>query len=313
MFETLLVPLDGSRLAEHAVPYAIRLAQAWHARLVLMQATDIDLDKARGYLAQIAATIAGQVPALEVTAQSGPTADRILDAVAAFRVDAVVMTTHGRTGFDHLRHGSVTEAILARSSVPVFVVYSRPGEAPPPPFSPASARLLVPQDGTDYDSAALSVAVDMLGPRGEIVLVTVVPPPEHVLRDTSGRRVLAYLDQQEEALTREAREYLTGVATPLRTHEVPVNVKIDVRLGDPASGIGMAAMDNAADLIVMATHGRTGINRAVLGSVAGCVLRTACAPVVLVHPTASPPTDPKVIDYAFDDGFRSPVGAVPTF
>ena len=98
--------------------------------------------------------------------------------------------------------------------------------------------------------------------------------------------MLAYLDQQEEALKREAREYLAGVAEPLRNGPTPLNVKIDVRLGDPASGIAMAALDTQADLIVMATHGRTGIQRAMLGSVAGTVLRTACTPVTPGPPEA---------------------------
>ena len=218
------------------------------------------------------------------------------------------MTTHGRTGFDHLLHGSVTEAILARSNVPVFAVYARPGQAPAPTFSPANARLLVPQNGSEYDAPALRAAIDMLGPGGEIVLVTIAPSPEHVLRDDSGRHVLAYLDQQEEALTREAREYLAGVAEPLRTGPSPINVKTDVRVGDPASGIAMAALDKHADLIVMATHGRTGIKRAVLGSVAGTILRTVATPVVLVHPSV--PTPPEV-------GIEQPVseelGTLPTF
>jgi nucleotide-binding universal stress UspA family protein len=65
-----------------------------------------------------------------------------------------------------------------------------------------------------------------------------------------------------------------------------VNVKIDVRFGDPATGITLAAIDTQADVIVMATHGRTGISRAMQGSVAGMVLRTGTTPVVLVHPQA---------------------------
>ena len=109
------------------------------------------------------------------------------------------------------------------------------------------------------------------------------------MTDDTGRHVLAYLDQQEEALTRQARDFLTEVAEPLRKGPTPIDVQIDVRIGDPASGIALAALDTQADLIVMATHGRTGVQRAMLGSVAGAVLRTACTPVVLVRPTLAPP------------------------
>ncbi len=83
-------------------------------------------------------------------------------------------------------------------------------------------------------------------------------------------------------------------------------VKIDVRIGDPTSGIAMAAIDSQADLIVVGTHGRTGIRRAVLGSVAGTVLRTGTAPVVLVHPTEPSLTDASPFE-------REAIGPVPTF
>jgi nucleotide-binding universal stress UspA family protein len=328
MFSTLIVPLDGSKLAERAVPYAIRLAQASRARLVLVQAVlaspsalqdgaDFErgqlnaIAEARDYLTQMAESMSGQVGRVEIAVPYGRPAEKIPETIAAYEADGVVMTTHGRTGFDHLLHGSVTEALLARTSIPVFVVYARPGEASAPIFSPAHARLLVPQNGSDYDGPALRAAVEMLGPHGEIVLVMVVAPPEHVLVDHTGRHVLAYLDQQEEALTRQARDYLNEVAEPLRKGSTPINVKVDVRMGDPTSGIAMAALDAHADLIVMSTHGRTGVQRAVLGSVAGTVLRTVCTPVVLVRPNIAPPPEDG-IDEPVDEEFRE-FGPVPTF
>ena len=325
MFSTLIVPLDGSQLAERAVPYAIRLAQASRARLVLTQAvfaspsaTPGSADReagqletsaeARAYLAQMAESMSGQVGPVEITVPCGRPAEKILEAIVEYQADGVVMTTHGRTGFDHLLHGSVTEAVLARSNVPVFVVYARPGQAAAPPFSPSNARLLVPQNASEFDAPALQAAVEMLGPQGEIVLEMVVAPPEHVVVDSTGRHVLSYLDQQEEARMRVARDYLAGVAEPLRNGPMQISVKIDVRLGDPASGIAMAALDTQADLIVMGTHGRTGVQRAMLGSVAGTVLRTASTPVVLVRPSIAPPPDVGIAEQVAGE-----FGPIPTF
>jgi nucleotide-binding universal stress UspA family protein len=256
----------------------------------------------------MADSLSGQVFAVEVAVPYGRPADKILETVDAYQADGVVMSTHGRTGVDHLLHGSVTEGILARSHVPVFVVYARPGEAEAPAFAPDSARLLVPQNGSEYDAPALKAAVEMLGPRGEIVLVMVATPPDHVVQDYTGRFVLAYLDQQEEAITREARDYLMAVAEPLRKLPLPINIKVDVRLGEPANGIVMAAVDTQADVIVMATHGRTGITRAMLGSVAGQVLRAASTPVVLVHPSRAE-SDDAGIPMPVSDA----IGAVPTY
>jgi nucleotide-binding universal stress UspA family protein len=265
--------------------------------------------EARTYLAHMAQSMRGQVAAVEVASPCGKPTQKILDAIDDFDADCIVMTTHGRTGLDHLLHGSVTESILASSKVPVFVIGARSIDAPGPSFSPASARLLVAQDGSEYDAPALHAALEMLGPRGEIVLVAVVAPPNHVERTDGGDHVLAYLDQQEEAVTREARDYLAAVAEPLRKRTVPVTVKTEVRLGDPAAGIAMAALDTHSDLIVMATHGRTGIRRAVLGSVAGIVLRSASTPVVLVHPNVARPPD----DAAIEQSLFNELGPVPTF
>jgi nucleotide-binding universal stress UspA family protein len=325
MFHTLLVPLDGSELAERAVPYAIRLAQASHARLVLMQAVlapppatldgadwerlQVDaIAEVRTYLEEMAESMSGQVDAVEIAAPYGRAAAKILEMVEAFHADCVVMSTHGRTGFGHLLHGSVTEAVLARCGVPVFVVYARPGEAAAPVLSPASARLLVAQDGSAFDASVRDAAVEMLGPRGDIVLITVVAPPQRILYDDAGRHVLAYLDQQEESLKREARDYLSEVAESLRRGPKPITVKVEVRMGDPASSITLAAIDAQADVIVMATHGRTGINRALFGSVAGTVLRTACTPVVLIHPT-----EPQATDTGSQQPVSKELGPVPSF
>jgi nucleotide-binding universal stress UspA family protein len=300
MLRTLVVPLDGSELAEHALPYAVRLAESHRGRLILMRAvvappsTRLDgvdweqlqleaLEEASGYLSGVAQTI--QRVRVETAVRYGSTVDNILDTVAQFEADGVVMATHSRTGLSHLLSGSVTEAVLAGSSVPVFAVRALPGAPSQASFEPAAARLLVPLDGSDFDEPALRTAVQALGAWGEITLVRVVQPPDHVERDDTGRPI-AYLDQQEEGRTRVARDYLNAIARDLR-HQVPPNrVRVDVRVGEPADGIAMAAAAAASDVIVMATHARTGLRRAVIGSIAGAVMRRSLTPVLLVHPQA---------------------------
>ena len=80
---------------------------------------------------------------------------------------------------------------------------------------------------------------------------------------------------------------LRQVEAQLKQQRPDLRVTLDVRIGDPAPGIVMAEIERDADLVVMATHGRTGIRRAVLGSVAGAVLITGSVPVLLVSPAAS--------------------------
>lgn len=153
-------------------------------------------------------------------------------------------------------------------------------------FEVTHARVVVPLDGSEFAESAIATAVELAGADGEIVLATVVEPPDDVVRDEAGR-IRVYLDQQEEALGRDAREYLHVTAAQItQTHPGP-RVSVEVRMGDPAAGIIAAATDRGADLVVMASHGRTGIPRAVFGSVAGAVLRDGFTPVLVVHPRTS--------------------------
>ena len=94
-------------------------------------------------------------------------------------------------------------------------------------------------------------------------------------------------DQQEEASRRETLDYLRQVEAQLKQQRPDLRVILDVRIGDPSPGIAMAEIACGADLVVMATPGRTGIRRAVLGSVAGAALITGSVPVLLVSPAAS--------------------------
>jgi nucleotide-binding universal stress UspA family protein len=303
VFNTLLVPLDGSELAERALPYAVRLAAERGGRLVLMRAalapppSGLDwerqqvaiMEEATAYLSDVAQKVAARV-SVTTAPLYGHAANTILAAVEQFDADSIVMATHGRTGLAHLLHGSVAEAVLTRSPVPVFLVYARPGEEAAPPFDSASARILVPLDGSAFAEAALPAALEILGATGELVLCSVAAAPDHVERDEQGR-VRAYLDQQEEAIRRDTLDYLRRVEAQLKQQRADLQVTLDVRIGDPAPGITMAEIARGADLVVMATHGRTGIRRAVLGSVAGGVLTTGSVPVLLVSPAASVKTE----------------------
>jgi nucleotide-binding universal stress UspA family protein len=120
-----------------------------------------------------------------------------------------------------------------------------------------------------FSESALSTAVDFLGLAGELVLTRVV-------------------DRQEESPTSEAREYLEGVAQRLRETYPGIHVSTEVRHGEPAGSLALAAIERGADLVVMATHGRTGVRRSIMGSVAGGVLRIGGTPLLLVGPANAP-------------------------
>jgi nucleotide-binding universal stress UspA family protein len=220
-----------------------------------------EVSEVTSYLAAVVDRVGIRAP-VQTIAAFGEPATEILETARRFDADEVVMATHGRTGPAHLLHGSVAEAVLGHSPIPVFLVHARPGEVAAPQFDPRSARIMVPLDGSAFAEAALPVALEVLGAAGELVMLRVVAPD-------------AVLD---------ASHYLQGVVNRLKRGDLDLHVTCDVRTGDAADGIAAAQIDRGVDLVVMATHGRSGLGRAVLGSVAGAVLRTGNVPVLLVRP-----------------------------
>jgi len=129
-------------------------------------------------------------------------------------------------------------------------------------------KLLVPLDGSTLAEAALPVAERLARrPGATIVLVGVFPPPESAAQAPEARELVqSWLDPAAE-----------------RLRDLPVAQHIEL-LGDPAEGIVQAAREEGADLIVMATHGRSGLSQFVQGSTAEAVLRASPVPVTLVRP-----------------------------
>ncbi len=129
MFRTLVVPLDGSELAERALPYATALAATAGGKIVLVrvalapvpatldgatwvQEQSAAIAEAEQYLALVASKVGARVP-VEMSVPYGRAAECILDSIVEYAADAVVMATHGRTGLQHLLVGSVAEAVIA--------------------------------------------------------------------------------------------------------------------------------------------------------------------------------------------------------
>lgn len=132
-------------------------------------------------------------------------------------------------------------------------------------------RALVPVDGSPEAEAIIPFFVEIAGPLDlEVVLLRVLPAGEQ--EDTHWRRV-------------DAMEYLAPLAAELRARGV--RTRTAVRHGDPATEILAAGVEAGADVIAMTTHGRSGLRRVLLGSVAEAVLHRALVPVILMRQTAS--------------------------
>jgi len=224
---------------------------------------------------------------VETTIPWGDPADEILAQARSARADLVVMATHGRSGLGRWLYGSVADEVLRRASVPIFLV---PPGSEVPWSADRAPRILVPLDGSQLGEAALGPAgawATQLG--SEIILVQLIPfPPYSSYADSSG--YVVSLDPA--AALAEAQRYLSEVAGRLRSTVKQVRVRAE--LGEPSVAIAQVAANEEANLIVMATHGRSGLARLVLGSVATGTLRRANVPLLLVRPTGLDMSAPQV-------------------
>src|ERR1051326_1059602 len=296
MFKNMLVPLDGSPLAEAALPYAKALAARTGGRLTLVRAAhyasllgDMAVDQhrsieiAEGYLERQVERLAAEgCTAQTAVPFGGSTANWIVEEADIRGADLVVMATHDRVGADRWLHGSVAETVVHRSIIPVMVVRAGDAEQLAGRFAQQQPPVVVPLDGSELAEAALPVArglVDRFG--GRLVLVGVIPAAGQFVAGPGGA-IMAYTAPDLADLEAEAHTYLEGIAR----RAAGTQVQIVLRAGDAATEIAHVAQEHAGAAVVMATHGRTGAIRSILGSVAWSVVHRSSGPVLLVRARA---------------------------
>jgi nucleotide-binding universal stress UspA family protein len=304
MYRNLLVPLDGSTFGEHALPFAYSIAQRTGAVLHLahvhvlndpiyvagMPVIDADLhslarEHERAYLAQIRERLSS-TPELSITCANldngGSVAGTLARYVETSKIDLVVMTTHGRGGLERAWLGSVADALVRCCPVPLLLL--RPGEREPDIVqTPQFKHILIPLDGSALAEQILSPALELGGlAQAEYTLLRAVEP--FVL---AGYAPLAQASRLDLKLTQEglaeAQRYLDRVAERLRSAVRPSRTRA-LLTERPAVAILDEARRQDVDLIAMATHGRSGLARLLLGSVADKVLRGARVPVLMARP-----------------------------
>ena len=298
----ILVPLDGSALAECALPHAAALAAAISAEVVLVRAVSTPpascgdgsaTTEEERYLQHAGRMLAGPEIRVQTAVRCGKPAEAILRTVSQERADLVVMATHARSGVGRWLSGSVAEAVLNDSPVPVLLVRAWEPERVQPRLQ-SHSTVLVPLDGSAFAEQALPVAGRLASILdGELVLLQAVWTPDSVFRAPLLSATWPLTSEAEDddgpsgylgLLEDEARKYLTGVAGRFAPQ---LRATWDVRVGStPASAIVDGCRGHAAALVVMCTHGRTGVQRLAFGSVAAEVLRRGCTPLLLVPPSA---------------------------
>lgn len=196
----------------------------------------------------------------------------IITVAGMLEEPVIVMSSHARRGLQRAIVGSVTFSVVAEAGCPVVIVPVDMADA-----APDLSRVIVPLDGSPQSEYALQEGLALLGP--DIESLTLVQVVETLGADAGTIEDDQYVTEREATLL-----YLSEVAERLRQAGTPAEWQ--VRVGLPAREIAATADELNAGLIVMATNGRTGLRRVILGSVAERVLNTAQRPLLLVRPTA---------------------------
>jgi nucleotide-binding universal stress UspA family protein len=297
MYQRILVPLDGSPLAETVLPIIERLAPADSATVVLLHVIERgapatihgethlqEAEVAATYLDRVATRLRSHAIIVETHAHEVPEGDvarSIAEHAQEEHVDLIVLCTHGSGGLHELLFGSIAQQVLKRGTVPVVLARAAANGATTP-FRPRI--ILVPLDATAAAEAALAPAHDLarrLGATLHLVMVVAtlgtLQGERHALAQSLPTATRAVLDLEED----EARSYLEAAADRLRIDGLTVTT--EVRRGATPVALADEAAEPGVGLVVLATHGRVGVQAIWVGSVTARLLGKTTAPLLLLR------------------------------
>jgi nucleotide-binding universal stress UspA family protein len=300
MIGHILVPLDGSALAESVLPAASALAGVFGARVTLLHIVEerppetvhgqphlADADGAQTYLEAVAGRPLFEGRRVEVHVhrpQAADVAASVVDHAHELEADLVVLSTHGRSGVRGFLFGSIAVRALQRGTAPILLVNpTETGEAPP--F--ACRTILVPLDGTAAHEPALGAA-SALGRawKAALHLVMVVPTVGTLSGDEAASGVFMPLTKRAllDLAERGAAEYVLRLAESLSETGLPATGHVG--RGDPATALIEAAGRVGANLVVMASHAKAGLDAFWSGSLTPRLMEKLRCPILLVRAIA---------------------------
>lgn len=303
MFERILVPLDGSKTAESALPYARTLAERLDADVELLEVIDVGeisgnvstataalLNDVRrsGRPDQYLTQMAKSFPSIRTRwrVEQGSAAAIIIDTAAANKETLIIMASHGRSGIHRWLLGSVAEKVLRGTSNPLLLV--RASEQAPTDGQATFGSIVVPLDGSKQGELALAPALALArSMKIEMVLVRTyeLPATAYYRADDYPASAAAFIPSYAELveeISREAREYIDAKVKELRSQGL-AQVRAQILEGNTAEQIIKLSQDTKGSLIAMCTHGQSGLKRWVLGGVTERVVHYSSSPVLVVQ------------------------------
>jgi nucleotide-binding universal stress UspA family protein len=284
IYSRVLVPLDGSLAAEFAIRFAADLARSHDADLLLLYLQYLpsasgetaapegdNLEQIHKYLADVRKEQrdAG-IRAVDHLIASRDLSEALLKFIESERVSVMVMSTQGRAAMTRWLFGSGVEKALTSFPVPIMLV------------RPMYQRIVVPLDGSKWSESALPRATELARVHdAELVLLHVYQSKSG---DYAGQWALAGQQQIADQAYEQMREEMIAIRNRLRQQGLRAR-EVIIRGGNPAQTIcDFVESEEGISMIVMSTHGRAGLTRWLVGSVAQTVLKNSRSPVTLVHP-----------------------------
>lgn len=301
MQSQILVPLDGSTLAETVLPHAAVLAHVTGSTLILFRSVHVPVlvggpsgagsalaladplvdaheAAAHEYLTTVARRLNQPHLAVHTLVNRGDPAPAILAwAMQEPPSRMVAMATHGQSGLSRWTLGSVVETVLHTIPTPLLLIRAQPSISPP---ASSYRTIVVPLDGSPLAEQALGQVLPLVKATGATLrLVAVAPVSADSAHGGATELAGGTASHQDEAARLTA--YLAQVAEQLQATRLAVQTQ--VRVGHPAEEILRFSDETDADLIAMSTHGRSSLQRFWLGSVALKVVQSAYRPVLLIR------------------------------
>ena len=296
MYEKILVPLDGSDLAENALPYAEELAGTLGCEITLIHVSESADEKYENmhqlYIEKIVeATRQGaeryrknkRSKKIEVSSVhlTGHVAEQIVDYAAKENNSLIVMTTHGRSGIRRWILGNVAAKVVRATDRPIALIRAKDT----PPEARAERRLnkiLVPLDGSKASEVVIPHVSELASKlKAEVVLFQVVAPSYFVYAIPGEAVLQPHSPEDLQNMIENSKLYLDKVGAEFR--DKGIETTSEVGIGGPAEEIIRIADEIQVDMVAMSTHGHSSISLWAFGSNADKVLHAGDTPVLLVR------------------------------
>jgi nucleotide-binding universal stress UspA family protein len=289
MYTKILVPLDGSNLAEQILPYAAIFAQAYGLAVELLRVNDPDIRTpfwpavlGSEYLQRIAGEALPSSRRVACVEETGKPAAVIVERAKGDPGCLIAMATHGLSGARRWLMGSVASKVAHTANNPLLFI--RPVEASEPAPRIELKIVFVPLDGSGLAEKILPHVVTLakkMKLEVHLVRVYTLPADSYIVGDGVYMQALA---QHKETIQREAETYLEGKVEQLRAEGLDRVISTAIE-GDPAAEIIDLGRKTPNNLIAMSSHGSSGIVQWVLGSVTEKVIHHSGDPVLVIRPT----------------------------